>query len=79
MITRPDITAGLPERGPTWPLASGEIIHVLKEALVELALGRRTLRTRVFVVEIAGVLILGLDDASSRRVGGSEAPCSTVG
>lgn len=52
------ITSGLPERGPTRPLASGEIIPVLKETLVELALGRRPLRTCVFVVEIAGVLIL---------------------
>lgn len=39
-------------------MASGEIIPVLKETLVELALGRRPLRTWVFVVEIAGVLIL---------------------
>jgi hypothetical protein len=60
-ITRPDITAGQPERGPTWPLVSREIIPVLKEALVELTLGRCPLRTRVLVVEIAGVLILWLD------------------
>jgi hypothetical protein len=41
--------------------ASGETIPVLKEALVEMTLGRRTLRIWVFVAEITDEFILGLD------------------
>jgi hypothetical protein len=41
--------------------ASGETIPVLKEAFVELNLGRRVLRLWVFVAEITDKFILGLD------------------
>jgi hypothetical protein len=41
--------------------ASVETIPVLKEALVELTLGLRTLRIWVFVAEITDEFILGLD------------------
>jgi hypothetical protein len=41
--------------------ASGETIPVVKEARVELTIGRRTLRSWVFVADITDDLILGLD------------------
>jgi predicted aspartyl protease len=64
-VARPDIVAGLPERDLSWPYvlqtASGEMIPFVKEALVELTIGRRTLRSWVFVADITDDLILGLD------------------
>jgi hypothetical protein len=64
-IARTDIVAGKPERRPsrTYVLqtASEETLPVLKEALVELTLGRRALRIRVFVAEVTDEFILGLD------------------
>jgi hypothetical protein len=62
-IERPDIVAGQPERKPSRPYvlqtAPGETIPVLKEALVELRLGRCALKIRVFVAEITDNFILG--------------------
>jgi hypothetical protein len=47
-IARPDIAAGQPERKPSRSyvlhMSPGETIPVVKEALVELTLGRRALR-----------------------------------
>jgi predicted aspartyl protease len=64
-VTRPDIVAGLPERELSRPyvlqMASGETIPVVKEARVELTIGRRTLRSWVFVADIKDDFILGLD------------------
>jgi predicted aspartyl protease len=64
-IARPDIVAGLPERKPNLPYvlqtASGETIPVMREARVELTLGRRPLRIWVLVADITDELILGLD------------------
>jgi hypothetical protein len=62
---RPEIVAGQPERKPSrlyvLQMASGEIIPILKEALVELTLGRGALKILVFVAEITDEFILGLD------------------
>jgi hypothetical protein len=64
-IARPDIAAGQPWRKPSRPyvlqLASGETIPVVKDAQVELTLGRRALKIWVFVAEITDEFILGLD------------------
>jgi predicted aspartyl protease len=64
-VARPDIVAGLPERELSRPYmlqtASGETIPVVKEARVELTIGRHTLRSWVFVADIADDFILGLD------------------
>jgi len=64
-IAWPDIVTGQPERKPsrTFVLqtAAGETILVLKEAFVELALGRWALRIWVFVTEVTDEFILGLD------------------
>jgi predicted aspartyl protease len=64
-VARPDIVAGLPERELSRPYvlqtASGETIPVVKEARVELTIGRRTLRSWVFVADIADDFVLGLD------------------
>jgi len=64
-IAHPDKVAGQPERKPsrTYVLqtASGETIPVLKEAFIELTLGRRALRIWVFVVEVMDEFILRLD------------------
>jgi predicted aspartyl protease len=64
-VARPDIVAGLPERELSRPYvlqtASGETILVVKEAHVELTMGRRTLRSWVFVADIKDDFILGLD------------------
>jgi hypothetical protein len=57
-VDRPDIVAGLPYVLQT---ASGETMPVVKEAHVELTMGRRTLRSWVFVADIKGDFILGLD------------------
>jgi hypothetical protein len=55
-VSRPDIVAGLPETKPSRPYvmqrATGETIPVVKEARVELNLGRRSLRIWVFVADI---------------------------
>jgi hypothetical protein len=60
-----DIVAGQPERKPSrayiLQTASGETIPVLKEALVELTLGRRAMRIWMFVAEVTDEFILGLD------------------
>jgi hypothetical protein len=54
-----------PERKPSkayaLQTASGKTIPVLKEALVELSLGRGALKIWVFVAEVTEELILGLD------------------
>ena len=64
-FARPNIVAGQPEWKPsrTYVLqtASGETILVLKEAFVEVTLGRRALRIWVFVAEVTDEFILGLD------------------
>jgi predicted aspartyl protease len=64
-IARPDIVAGLPERKSNLPYvlqtASGETIPVIREARVELTLGRRPVRIWVLVADITDELILGLD------------------
>jgi hypothetical protein len=64
-VARPDIVAGLPERELSQPYvlqtASGETIPVMKEAHVELTMGRRTLRSWVFVADIKDDFILELD------------------
>ena len=64
-IARPDMVAGQPEKKPSracvLQTASGETIPVLKEALVELTLGRRALRIWVFVADVTDEFILGLD------------------
>jgi hypothetical protein len=51
----------MPIRSYVLKIASGETIPVVKEALVELTLGRRALSIWVFVTEITDELILGLD------------------
>jgi hypothetical protein len=60
---------------------SGETIPVVKEARVELTLGRRTLRIWVFVADITDDFMLGLDryPAGLRRVSGRGTPCATTG
>jgi hypothetical protein len=64
-VARPDIVAGLPAREPSRPYVlqtvSGETIPVVKEARVELTIGRRTMRSWVFVTDIKDDFILGLD------------------
>jgi hypothetical protein len=64
-VARPDIVAGLPERELSQPYvlqtASGETIPVVKEAHVELTMGRHTLRSWVFVADIKDDFNLGLD------------------
>jgi uncharacterized protein (DUF1684 family) len=64
-IAWPNIVTGHFERKPNRAYilqkASGETIPVLKEAVVELTLGRETLRIWVFVAEITDEFILGLD------------------
>jgi predicted aspartyl protease len=64
-VARPDVVAGLPERELSQPYvlqtASGETMPVMKEAHVKLTIGQRTLRSWVFVADIADDLILGLD------------------
>jgi predicted aspartyl protease len=86
-VARPDIVAGLPERELSRPYvlqtASGETKPVAKEARVELTMGRRTLRSWVFVADIKDDSILGLDilrahDASV-DIGSSETDAYGVG
>jgi predicted aspartyl protease len=64
-VARPDIVAGLPERELSRPYvlqtASGETIPIVREAHVELTMGRRTLRSWVFIADIKDDFILGLD------------------
>ena len=64
-IARRDIFAGQPERKPSrtyaFQTASGEIVPVLKEVLVELNLERQALRIWMFVAEVMDEFILGLD------------------
>jgi hypothetical protein len=64
-IAQPDTVAGQPERKLSrayiLQTASAETIPVLKEALIELTLGQRTLRIWVFAAEITDEFILGLD------------------
>jgi hypothetical protein len=64
-IARPDLVAGLPERKPNLSYvlqtASGETIPVMREAHVELTLGRRPVRIWMLVADITDELILGLD------------------
>jgi hypothetical protein len=64
-VARSDIVAGLPERELSRPYvlqtASGETIPVVKEAHVELTMGRRTLRSWVFIADIKDDFILGPD------------------
>jgi len=55
-IARPDTVEGQAERKPSRAYnlrnASGKTIPVLKEALVELTLGRQAMRNYVFVAEV---------------------------
>jgi hypothetical protein len=64
-VARPDIVAGLTERELSQPYvlqtASGETMPVKKEAHVELTMGQSTLRSWVFVADIADDFILELD------------------
>jgi hypothetical protein len=64
-VARPDVVARLPERELSQPYvlqtASGETMPVMKDAHVELTMGQRTLRSWVFVADIADDFILGLD------------------
>jgi len=64
-IARPDMVTGhlemKPSRAYVLQTASGETIPLLKEALVQLTLGRRSLRIWVFVAEVIDEFILGLD------------------
>jgi hypothetical protein len=64
-VARPNIAAGLPETELCRPYilrtVSGKTIPVVTEARVELAIGRRTLRSSVFVADITDDFILGLD------------------
>jgi hypothetical protein len=64
-VARPDVVAGLPERELSQPYvlqtASGGTIPVMKEAHVELTMGRRPLSCWVFVADIKDDFILGLD------------------
>jgi hypothetical protein len=64
-IAGPDIVAGQPERKLSRPYVLqtpfGKTIPAVKEALVELTLGRRPLRIWVLVADITDYFILGLD------------------
>jgi predicted aspartyl protease/flagellar motility protein MotE (MotC chaperone) len=64
-VARPDIVAELPEKELSRPYvlqtASGRTMPVVKEARVELTMGRRTLRSWEFVADITDEFILGLD------------------
>jgi hypothetical protein len=60
-VARPDVVAGLPERELSQPYVLRETIPVFKEAHVELTMGRRTLRSWVFVADIKDDFVLGLD------------------
>jgi hypothetical protein len=68
-VVRPDITAGLPEkylRTPgTLQIESGEVLPILKEALMKLTLWRRLLTKWVFISKIPEELILGLNVLST--------------
>jgi hypothetical protein len=58
-ITRPHITAGLPEKD--LQMASEETLPILKETLVEVTLGQSPIYNWVFVTHILNMFILGLD------------------
>ena len=64
-VIRPDVAEGLPSKKPNRPYqlvtASGDNLPVVKEALLELTLGRSTVRLWVFVARVAEEVILGLD------------------
>jgi hypothetical protein len=64
-IAMPDITAGVPKRKLSWlylpQITPGEVLPILKEVLVELALGWQHLLICVLVLEIMDAFILGLD------------------
>jgi hypothetical protein len=63
-VARPDTTAGLPVRDliiQVLQMASGEILPILKEALVKVTLGQCPLTTWVFVANITDKFILRLD------------------
>jgi hypothetical protein len=63
-VASPDTVVGLPERRPgrqcVLQVGSGRTIPIVKEALVELTLGQRALKIRVFVADITDEFILGL-------------------
>ena len=61
---RPYIVEGQPSRAYVLQLASAETIPVMKEAVVELTMGRRDLMIWVFVVEGTDEFILRTYDAS---------------
>lgn len=62
-VVRQNITAGLPEKYLSTPealqMVSGQILPILKEALLKLTLGRRLLTKCVFVSKITDEFILG--------------------
>jgi hypothetical protein len=64
-IARPDMAAGLPEREVTRKTyvrsVSGQIVPILKEALLKLILGKCLLTAWVFVANITEEFTLGLD------------------
>jgi hypothetical protein len=63
-VVRPDIAARWPERQPNQRFqlqtVSGEALPILKEVLLTLTLGRRPLKSWVFVADITNEFILGL-------------------
>jgi hypothetical protein len=71
-VAKPYIIAGLPKREPSTKYAlqtaSEETLLILKEAFVTLTLGRRPLKTWVFVANITNEFILGLDVLRVRDV-----------
>jgi hypothetical protein len=84
-VARPDIV-GLPERRPgrqcILQVESGRTIPIVKEVLVELTLGQRTLKIWVFVAEMTDEFILGLDILwaySLQRISGHGMPCAVTG
>jgi hypothetical protein len=94
MIARPDIMVGLPQIDLSMlyvlQMASGEILLILKEALVKLTLRGRPLAAWAFVANITDKFILGLDvlcthDASldlryqALRLGDEEVPLWCLG
>jgi hypothetical protein len=76
------ITSGLPEKKPSRPYilqaAPGETLPLLKEALVEVTLGRNALRIWLYVTKITDVFVLALRSASLRSGSGFEAPRVTT-
>jgi hypothetical protein len=64
-VARPDIAAGLPDREPSTKCAlqmpSRETLPILKEVFMTLTLGRRPLKTWMFIANITDEFVLGCD------------------